>query len=181
MGLIVTKSPCSFLGGCWKQPSAFLPGSERHQGSGFPGRLPQVVDQSTIFFFYWSSYKVCGILVPQPGPEPSANHWTTREVPKFYFGMQLSHRPRAVQSVRDGTFPPTVGKDSQTFLVVDALMILRRTGVRDFIELLSMGVCSVFLSPWHWGAGCGGRTQVRGRLIHHLGVPVVSMTLPCWC
>ena len=79
------------------------------------------------------------------------------------------------------TFPPTVGKDSQTFLVVDALMILRRTGVRDFIELPSVGVCLVFLSPWHWGAGCGGRTQVRGRLIHHLGVPVVSMTLPCWC
>lgn len=38
---------------------------------------------STIFFLL-VGHKACGILVPQPGPEPRANYWPTREVPKFY-------------------------------------------------------------------------------------------------
>ena len=41
-------------------------------------------------FFLWPCHAACGILVPQPGIEPtppvlevlSLNHWATREVPK---------------------------------------------------------------------------------------------------
>ena len=60
------------------------------------------------------------------------------------------------------TFPPTAGKNSQTFLVVDALTILRRTGVRDFVKLPSTGVCLLFFSLQHWGAGCGEEDAGEG-------------------
>ena len=43
-------------------------------------------------YFYWPCRTACGILVPRPGIEPvppavetqSLNHWTTREVPRWY-------------------------------------------------------------------------------------------------
>ena len=46
----------------------------------------------TTFVFFWLHCWACGILVPQPGIEPtspaveawSLNHWTTREVPSVF-------------------------------------------------------------------------------------------------
>ena len=44
-------------------------------------------------FFFWRHQAACGILVPQPGIEPtppaveaqSLNHWTAKEVPRTFF------------------------------------------------------------------------------------------------
>ena len=63
--------------------------------------MPQIVSFSKInfywtivpfFFFFWPRCVACGILVPQPGIEPtplvlevwSLNHWIAREAPTPY-------------------------------------------------------------------------------------------------
>ena len=47
-------------------------------------------------YIFWPCCVACGILVPQPGSEPTApaletwglNHWTAREVPSYVFSFE---------------------------------------------------------------------------------------------
>ena len=56
---------------------------------------------SFLFFFFWPCTVACGILVPQPGIEPSSpaveaqslNHWCAREVPiSFSFFLDFAYK-----------------------------------------------------------------------------------------
>ena len=68
--------------------------------------------QVSFFFFFavvvvpfWLCHMVCGILVPHPGIEPrppavavwSPNHWTTRELPRFFVLFQTAENLPAIQ------------------------------------------------------------------------------------
>ena len=58
------------------------------------------------------------------------------------------------------TGPP--GRSITDFSCCWCPRVLRRTGVRDFVELPSMGVYLVFFSWWHRGAGCGEEDTGEG-------------------
>ena len=57
------------------------------------GHGTEMDKENLVFFFFWPCHAACGILVPQPGIEPTSpalearnlNHWTAREVPNLDF------------------------------------------------------------------------------------------------
>ena len=56
-------------------------------GGFFTTESPGKPHSSFFFFMFWLHHAACGILVPQPGIEPTPpalEAWTVREVPVFH-------------------------------------------------------------------------------------------------